>query len=255
MAISLASITQGRVNRPKIIMVYGVPGIGKTTAASKLPNPIFLPTEDGQDELDVAKFPLMRSFQDVMEALNSLANEQHEFQSLVVDSMSSLELLINGQVCKDANVTDISKIPYGNGPKLAMEYWEKFFNAVSWLRDNRNMIVTLIAHPEITKTPNPDGESYDSYAPLLSKKALELFKQKCNAIFFANYKVFVRSVDKGFGQKDHKGVGSGERVMYTSTRPTYVAKNQAQPSLPEEMPFDLNLALDYWYHPEKYQQS
>jgi len=254
MAISLSNITQGRVNRPKIFLIYGVPGIGKTTAVSKMPNPIFLPTEDGQDELDVAKFPLMRSYEQVMEALSSLANEEHEFQTLAVDSMSSLELIINAKVCQDQNVTDISKIPYGNGPKLAFEYWEKFFNAISWLRDNKNMQIALISHPEITKTPNPDGESYDSYSPLLSKKALELFKQKCNAIFFANYKVFVKSVDKGFGQKDHKGIGNGERVMYTTARPTYIAKNQAQPSLPDEMPFDLNLALDYWYNPEKYQQ-
>lgn len=254
MGIDLSSITQGRVNRPKIIFLYGVPGIGKTTAASKLPRPIFLPTEDGQDELDVAKFPLLKSYDECMEAITALANGETDFKTLVVDSMSSLEMLIEAKVCSDANVTQISKIPYGRGRDLVMEYWEKFFNAVSWIRDNKGMQVVLIAHPEITKVPNPDGESYDSYAPLLSKKALELFKQKCNAIFFANYKVFVRSVEKGFGQKDHKGVGSGERVMFTTSRPTYVAKNQAQPSLPDEMPFDLNLALDYWYHPEKYQQ-
>lgn len=254
MAFDLASITQGRVNRPKIILLYGVPGIGKTTAASKMPNPIFLPTEDGQDELDVAKFPLIKSYEDMMTALTSVANGETEFKTLVVDSMSSLEMIIEAKVCNDSNVTQISKIPYGRGRDLVMEYWEKFFNAVSWIRDNKGMQVVLIAHPEITKTPNPDGESYDSYTPLLSKKALEMFKQKCNAIFFANYKVFVRSVEKGFGQKEHKAVGSGERVMFTTTRPTYIAKNQAQPSLPDEMPFDLNLALDYWYNPEKYQQ-
>src|SRR4029078_13367683 len=51
---SLATMQRGRTRRPPRLLVYGTPGIGKSTFGSQAPNPIFLPTEDGLDEIDCA---------------------------------------------------------------------------------------------------------------------------------------------------------------------------------------------------------
>lgn len=251
----LSQARQGASKRPKIMMVYGVPGIGKSTVAANLPNAVFVPTEDNMDHISNATIlPLAKSFEDAMGMLFELSNEEHPFENLVIDSISSLDKLINQKVAVDNNVDEVSKIPYGKGKEFAMTYWNQFWDSISWIRDNRNMNVVLIAHPEIKKVPNPDGESYDGYKPMLNEKAMEMLKQNCNAVFFANHKVMVKSVDKGFGNKDHKGVGSGQAVMYTQARPAHVAKSAATPALPYEMPFDLNNALDIWLNPEKYYQ-
>lgn len=57
----LEKIQTGRSNRPPRLLVYGVEGIGKSTFAAHAPNPIFIQTEDGLDELECSKFPLATS--------------------------------------------------------------------------------------------------------------------------------------------------------------------------------------------------
>jgi hypothetical protein len=53
-------------------------------------------------------------------------------------------------------------------------------------------------------------------------------------VLFANYKMFTTATDVGFNKKVTRGVSTGERVMYTSERPAYLAKNRY--NLPHELP-------------------
>jgi hypothetical protein len=68
----LKNIQQGRANKPPRILVYGTEGIGKTTAASQAPKPIFIQTEDGLDQIASDRFPLAKSYDDVYAALSGL---------------------------------------------------------------------------------------------------------------------------------------------------------------------------------------
>ena len=235
-------------DRAKIYMVYGVAGIGKTTAFAELPDSVIIPTEDNQDHVDSAiVLPLARSFNDVLAMISEIGQtEDFKVSHVGIDSISALDRLINDQVCQENDVQQIEKIPYGKGKEFALQHWKTFWGALAWLRDVRNISVCLIAHPKIIKEPNPDGESYDTYRPDLNDKALEMLRQNCNGVFFCNYKVFVRKQDKGFGQTEAKGVGNGDRIMYTQKRPTYVAKSACNPALPQEMELDLNKLFELW---------
>ncbi|NVM42809.1 AAA family ATPase, partial [Ochrobactrum intermedium] len=69
MAISLSNLKKVKADKPPRILVYGPPGIGKTTLASEFPNPVFLQVEEGTPsgkELDA--FSDLKSFSQVMEA-------------------------------------------------------------------------------------------------------------------------------------------------------------------------------------------
>jgi len=57
-----------------------------------------------------------------------------------------------------------------------------------------------------------------------------------DCVFFANYKTVVKSSEVGFNQKVTRGITTGERLMYTSERPAYLAKNRY--SLPDALPLD-----------------
>ena len=48
---------------------------------------------------------------------------------------------------------------------------------------------------------------------------------------FANYKTIVKSSDVGFNNKVSRGISTGERLLYTSEKPAYLAKNRY--SLPD----------------------
>ena len=62
----LESIQHGRQPKPPRVLLYGVEGIGKSTFGSEAPQPIFVQTEDGLDEIDCDRFPLATKFDDVI---------------------------------------------------------------------------------------------------------------------------------------------------------------------------------------------
>ena len=49
MAVSLKSLNSSTMIKPPRILIYGVPGVGKTCLGIAAPNPVFIRTEDGLD--------------------------------------------------------------------------------------------------------------------------------------------------------------------------------------------------------------
>lgn len=90
----LKQIQSGPKPAPRRVLLYGIHGVGKSTFASRAPNPIFIQTEDGLGDVDCVRLPLATTFDDAMKALMELYADDHPYQSLVVDSMDWLEFLI-----------------------------------------------------------------------------------------------------------------------------------------------------------------
>ena len=105
-------ISKGRKARPRRVMLYGTHGIGKSTFGAMAEKPIFVPTEDGLADIDCESFPLARSLGEVMAALESLYSGDHDYRTVVIDSLDWLERLIWAEVCADENVENIEKIGY-----------------------------------------------------------------------------------------------------------------------------------------------
>ncbi|MDP1604854.1 MAG: AAA family ATPase, partial [Legionella sp.] len=73
------------------LLVHGVAGVGKTFFAAASNSPAFILCEDGLGVLKAPHFPLARSYGDVIDALAALHTEDHEFKTVVVDSVDWLE--------------------------------------------------------------------------------------------------------------------------------------------------------------------
>ena len=110
MAFDLSSITRGKRLRAPKIVVYGPPKIGKSTFAASAPSAVGILTEEGLDNIDVAAFPVAKTYEDVLAAIGTLANDPHEFNSVFVDSLDWLEPLILGKICRENGVDNIEKI-------------------------------------------------------------------------------------------------------------------------------------------------
>ena len=95
------TLRKGKQKIPPRICIYGSHGIGKSTLASEFPSPIFISTEDGLDSLDVVSFPKATTIIDVVDSIKTLIKEEHEFKTVVVDTVDWLiEPLIQKKVLK-----------------------------------------------------------------------------------------------------------------------------------------------------------
>lgn len=227
MAFDLSSITRGKRLRAPKIVIYGPPKIGKSTFAATAPNAIGILTEEGLDNIDVAAFPVCKTYEDVFAAIKTLATEPHEFQSVFVDSLDWLEPLILHKVCAEQRVKNIEDIGYGKGYIMADDLWRGFFDSLDGLRNNRGMTVICIAHEQINKVRNPTlAEDYDAYSLKLNKRAVAIINEWADVIGFCAHEVMTRSVDAGFQQKETKAITTGARKLHVNPNAAYVAGNR-----------------------------
>jgi hypothetical protein len=235
MAFDLKSIKRNTSISAPRIMVYGVEGIGKSTFASTAPNPIFITTEDGLGSLQVDHFPLATSTEEVLDAIATLYKEKHEFQTVVIDSLDWLEAIIQREI---ETRYEAKELAYGKGTIIAAEKWREILDGLNGLRNDKSMVVILLAHCMIKRFDSPEVEPYDRYQPKLQERSNAVIREWCDAVLFANYKTIVKKDDVGFNKTTNRGISTGERLLFTSERPAYMAKNRY--NLPESIAMDFD---------------
>lgn len=248
MAISLASLLSKTTLTPPRILVHGVAGIGKTTFASQADAPVVLMTEDGLGKLQVPHFPLAKSYADVIQAIDALSTEAHEFRTLVVDSVDWLEPLIWAEACRLNKWASIEEPGYGKGYAAALDIWRAYIDRLNALRDERGMAIIQIAHTDIRRFDSPEHEPYDRYVIKLQTRASALLQEHSDVVLFANYQLSVVKSEVGFNKKITRALGNGERVLYTTERPAFLAKNRY--GLPDVLPLTWKAFVEAMPQPE-----
>ncbi len=244
MAISLNNIGRGQNLKPPKVVLYGVGGIGKTSFAASAPNPIFICTEDGLGALDFERFesnagdPTVKSWQEILECVSILYREDHEYQTLVIDTIDFAEPMLHKYTADKHNKADIEAFGYGKGYVKALDELRVLLEGLDALRNQKGMCIILLAHCSAKKFESPDTESYHRWNLKLHEKASELIHDWSDALLFANYRSNIIKEDAGFNKQRKRAVGQGERVIFTEARPAWQAKNRYR--LPSEliMPID-----------------
>lgn len=234
MAISLTSLRQRSESKPPRMLVYGTAGIGKTSLGMAAPAPVFIQTEES--EVNCPTFGLLKTYGEVMEAIGALYGEPHDYRTLVLDSVDWLEPLVWAETCRANNWASIEAAGYGKGYLAALDQWRTLLDGMNALRDERGMTILLIAHCEIKRFDSPETEPYDRYQIKLHSRASALVQEHVDAVLFANYRVSTVKADLGFNKKAVRGVGGGDRMLYTNERPAFLAKNRY--GLPDSLPLD-----------------
>ena len=228
-------ITAGIIGGAKKVLIYGPEGIGKTTFASKFPEPLFIDTEGSTKELNVRRLPVPSSWSIIKEEVRYVAQHPDICKTLAIDTADWAERMAIQAVLDEHNKNGIEDFGYGNGYRYV---YEKFGELLNLLNDviAANINVVLTAHAALRKFEQPDElGSYDRYtmklidSPKTSISAA--VKEWADMVLFANYKTIVITDSK---TKKTKAQG-GSRVMYTTHHSCWDAKNRY--GLPDELPF------------------
>ena len=256
--INLQSIKIGKEATPPKIFLYGVEGIGKSSWAASAPSPIFTQTEDRLAHIDAAKFPLSNTFDDALETIKVLLNENHDYKTHVTDSADWLEKLIHKKICDEHGESGIvsaskgSALAYGRGYVLAEQLFRSYLKGLEALRNKKKMIIIITGHSHVKRYEDPMRESYDQFVPNLHKSCCDALKQWADCLFFCNFQIALKSTDDG----DKKAVTSGKRIIYTERRAAFEAKNSydlpAEIDMTKENGFQVfkNFYSD-WLKPDK----
>lgn len=239
MAISIKNLHQVKSHLPPRVLIYGPPGIGKTTLGSEWPAPVFLQIEDGTpSDLTLSSFGRLTTYDEVMEAIAALYTEEHAGKTLVIDSLDKLEPLVWNKVCADNNWQSIESPGYGRGFVQADSVWRDLLEGASALRRDKGMGVVYIAHSTIETVNDPTTASYSQYNIRLHKRAVGLMQDEVDAIFFLNQDVSLLQNDPkakaGPGTR-LRASGGGNRWIHATPRPAYIAKNRY--GLPDKLEY------------------
>jgi hypothetical protein len=206
--------------------MHGGNGVGKTTCATGAFKPVVLGTEDGLGLLTVPVFPQPKTIMDVEQAILELISEEHDYRTLVIDTIDGVEGLIDTEVCAKGGKEFMSDFAYYRGNVESASRIEKLLHLLDDLRAARSMQIILISHSVRNTVEDPVIGAYDRMEPNLYRKAVPLLTAWADNVGFLDLERVI--TDKG--DKDSKTVRtsrtSGSRFLNFEDTGSFVAKNR-----------------------------
>lgn len=246
-----------------VITIIGFPGVGKSTLAALFEKPIFVQAENATSVFETwpedkqpaffPELPQPRQAKDGRQAiktsevllaqLRELATADHDFKTLVMDAITTLDILLAAEVVAlDPNgAENIGEAAggYGKGFLQAAALHGQIRSACEHLR-KRGMTIIFLAHSGISKVKNrPDVEAYSTWSLDMNENSRKIYVATSDAVLYLKSQEIVMGSEKD--KKNNiktygKVTSTGERLLITSSDGTigYVdAKNRY--GMPQEI--------------------
>lgn len=255
-------IIQGRIKRPFNIIVFGVPGIGKSTFAADAPKPLFLGAEEN-DELTVDRGNKPESFDEFIQQLEWLFVNRRSNKTIVIDTLDSIEKLLHKKILesdpKSSGSMGKAHGGYGKAFEMAEQEMLGVKTRLARMRDELGMNIIILAHSKKVQSVDTIlGFQHDTYEMTLHQRVQNVFVDWVSAVLFANYVTYFKEDNNS---ERMFATGQGERVLLTEKRPGHLGKNRF--SMPYKIPLEFSAFykcyLDFYdqkpVDPEQLRQS
>ena len=227
-----------------VITIVGFPGVGKSTLGALFPAPIFVQAENAStsfEQWDANMQPALmpelptpnykrgiRPSEVLMAQLRELVTEQHEYQTVVIDAITTAHTLFEAEVVEFYRpgggdpVSNISEAEggYGKGLLAVAAIHARIRSACEHLR-RRGIGVVFLAHTGLAKIKNrPDVEAYATWSIDMHEASRRVYVATSDAVLYLHSREYVTGgeVDrKGRQTKLGKIRSTGERILITAS--------------------------------------
>ncbi len=173
------------------VLVYGAPGIGKSTLASEAEGAIFFATEDGVKSLEVFEYPCTswKAVQDGYKELKEMSQDpERPFRTIVIDTIDNLIQLASLDLCKAKGWEHESEGSYGLGFGLLNKKLKECLQSLAGMRDGNgdpSYGLWMISHSQ--NIENEDrGRKWNQTVPSLSAGMRKTIEGFADLILFAD---------------------------------------------------------------------
>jgi hypothetical protein len=235
---ALFQVTRRKRRRPIFALMFGPPGIGKSTQAASWPKPLIIPVERGLDHITVDKYPTPATFGELWQQVEYFDANSEDHETFVIDTVDATDVLIQEWVIKEGkkNGHEINSIEeygggYGKGYQRAREIWTGLLKRLLLMSERFNIL--LLAHSQLKTINVPRlAPSFDQYRIKIQEKSADIIRQMVDMILFVDLDI---TIDKE-SPKARKGRGiiSGDRIMWTAPMTGIEAKNRFELDNPME---------------------
>ena len=255
-ASRLATLKPKTLDEPLRHLLYGAEGVGKSSLAARAPNPIFFDCEGGSGRVLAVRYPFRddadghrpRSMDEIYAGIDELMTSEHEFQTLVIDTVDALEALVWKRCCdrysgsknsinKNGKALEsIEDFGFAKGYIVAVDEWRLLCSALDRLRSKRGMTIVLLGHSVIRTFKNPLGDDYDRIQLRVHDKAAGFLKEWADVVGYCAF-------DEGGaplsdGDLRAKAWSSGKRMIHFERSGAFDAKTRIP--LPKEIEMKLD---------------
>ena len=164
-------LTQANMRAPKGI-VYGPPGVGKTTFGANTCKPIIVDCENGAAHVDCDRTPYLSDWASIQQWLTSLASTTHDYGTVIVDSVDWLLRRaeehvagVNGSQAAMSQTLNRSHGGYGNGKQVLRNYVYQYLLPTFDTMVNKGIAVVLLAHATRREITTIDGITVEKSSP------------------------------------------------------------------------------------------
>lgn len=227
--MSILSTIGKPADRPVIGTIVGDSGMGKTTLAASFPNPIVMRAEDGLQAIPAERrpdaFPIIAKVDDMWDQFKGLLNEEHDYGTLIIDSVTALERLFIQHVIdsdpKNPRTINQALGGYGAGLQAVAALHHRVRRAAGALVERKGMHVVFVAHADTEVIEAPDSDPYTRYSLRLGRKSMAPYVDDSDIVGFLKLETYYT----GDGERK-KAISDGSRVLVTYATAANVSKNR-----------------------------
>ena len=211
------------------MLIHGPSKIGKTEWCSKIPDALFLATENGHSHVEAYVLPV-RNWEEFLAACAEIAKGGHPFKCVIVDTINNLFDFCNEYVCAKNKVQHESDLAYGKGHSLVRNEFIRALTKLSML----GLGLVLIGHSTEREYETRTGKRI-RVVPMLPEKIRQFVVGQVDIIGFCT----IETVE------GENGRPRLERVMYTKPSADYDAGDRTG-RLPPRLPLDFKAFAEAW---------